>query len=52
MNIHKTDENKGNPRFMNGGNIGISDDATGWLKNNLDIDMDAFEREPAGDLVV
>jgi hypothetical protein len=49
MNIHKTDENKGNPRFMNGGNIGIEDGASGWLKNNLDIDLDAFQRD---DLVV
>jgi nucleoid DNA-binding protein len=52
MNIHKDEDIKRNPSFMNGGNLGISDDATGWLKNNLDIDLDAFNKESGGDLVV
>jgi hypothetical protein len=34
---------------MNGGTLGVQDDAAGWLKNNLDIDLEAFEREPQGD---
>ena len=52
LNIHKEDENKGNQRFMNGGALGVADDATGWLRNNLDIDLDAFEREHDADVVV
>jgi hypothetical protein len=39
LNIHNDEQVKADPRAGLGGSIKIDDDADGWLKNNLDIDL-------------